>query len=227
VHKPISNWALDDKPRNKMIHKGPVALSNAELVAILIGSGTTSESAVGLSKRMLAEVNNDLNELATLDLAALQAFKGVGAAKAVCILAAIELGRRRVQSTAMERAIINSSASAAALLKPVLSDLSHEEFWVIYLNNSNRFLGLKQISKGGLTGTIADPRKIFKLALELKSTGLILSHNHPSGNLEPSQADKNLTKQMQKAGNALQISILDHLILSSKGYYSFSDEGEI
>ncbi len=222
---PITSWSLDDRPREKLIEKGDKALSDAELIAILIGSGSKDESAVGLAKRILLSTNNNLNQLARLSLKDLQDFNGIGEAKAVSIIAALELGRRRRLEIALEKPKITSSKNAFELMQPIIGDLNHEEFWVIYLNNSNKVLAKNQLSKGGFTGTLVDVRLILKKALEFAATGLILCHNHPSGKLMPSQSDKNLTKKIIEGGKVMDIQVLDHLIVTEKSYFSFADEG--
>ena len=222
---PITSWSLDDRPREKLLEKGNKALSDAELIAILIGSGSRNESAVDLAKRILASTNANLNQLARLSLNDLQDFKGIGEAKAVSIVAALELGRRRRLETALEKPKITSSKNAFELMQPYIGDLNHEEFWVIYLNNSNKVLARQQLSKGGFTGTLVDTRLVLKKALEVSATGLILCHNHPSGKLTPSQSDKNLTKKIIEAGSVMDIKVLDHLIVTEKSYFSFADEG--
>jgi DNA repair protein RadC len=220
----IKSWNEDDRPREKLILKGRVALSDAELVAILIASGSRNESAVSLSKRILGSVENNLNELGKLNIQGLMSFKGIGEAKAVAITAALELGRRRRAEEALEKIKINSSKSVFDLMQPNIGDLPHEEFWIIYLNNSNKVLQTSQLSKGGITGTLVDIRLALKNALQLGAVALILSHNHPSGTLKPSQADISLTKKLTKAGEILDIKVLDHVIITEKAYFSFADE---
>lgn len=219
----IKHWSDDDKPREKLVRKGKSALSDAELVAILIGSGSKNESAVELSKRILASVNNNLNELGKLSIKQLMQFKGIGEAKAVTIAAALEMGRRRRGEEVHRIAKINSSNDAFELLLPQMGDLEHEEFWIVYLNNANKVLLTSQLSKGGLTGTLVDLRIIMKQALEVGAVGLILAHNHPSGTLKPSKADQEVTQKIQKAASALDIKVLDHLIITQQDYYSFAD----
>lgn len=221
----IKNWSQDDQPREKLLYKGKSTLSDAELVAILIGSGNRDESAVSLCKRILASTNNNLGELGKLSINQLMEFKGIGEAKAISIIAALELGRRRRGGEALERKKITSSASVFELLQPLIGDLPHEEFWIVYLNNSNKVIQKNQLSKGGITGTLVDVRLALKTALEVGATGIILSHNHPSGTLRPSEADKQLTKKIKLASESLDIKILDHLIITEKAYYSFADEG--
>ena len=221
----IKNWAEDDKPREKLMLKGKIALSDAELVAILIGSGSRSESAVGLSKRILANVDNNLNALGKLSLKQLMEFKGIGEAKAVTIAAALELGRRRRTEETLELHRITSSKAVFEIMQPIIGELPHEEFWVLYLNNSNKVIYKSQLSKGGITGTVVDVRLIFKTALEQNAVSLILTHNHPSGKLQASDADKDITKKLKIAGEQLDIKVLDHIIITELGYLSFQDEG--
>ena len=220
----IKAWNEDDRPREKLMLKGRIALSDAELIAILIGSGSRDESAVSLSQRIMASVENNLSELGKASVAQLKKFKGIGEAKAITIVAALELGRRRRGQEALERKKITSSESAFELLQPIIGDLPHEEFWAIFLNNANKVLQTLQLSKGGITGTIVDVRLTLKTALQLGAVGMILAHNHPSGTLKPSQADKHLTKKLKLAGESLDIKVLDHLIITEKAYFSFADE---
>ena len=220
----IKNWSQDDQPREKLLNKGKAALSDAELVAILIGSGNREESAVDLSKRILAGVENNLSELGKLSIKQLMHFKGIGEAKAITIMAALELGRRRRSEEALDKKKIISSVSAFELMQPIIGDLQHEEFWIIYLNNSNKVIQKSQLSKGGITGTLVDVRLVLKNALEVGATGIILAHNHPSGNLKPSEADKQLTNKLKVASESLDIKVLDHVIVTEKAYFSFADE---
>lgn len=221
----IKSWALDDRPREKLLAKGKAALSDAELIAILIGSGNRNESAVALSKRILRAVNGNINELAKLSVEKLTEFNGIGEAKAIAIITALELGKRRQLEVALEKPKIGSSKNVANLMQPIIGDLEHEEFWVLFLSNSNKVLAKSQVSKGGLTATIVDVRLLFKRALELASVAIIVCHNHPSGKLQPSVADKSLTAKIKQAGNTLDIKLLDHLIITEKAYFSFADEG--
>lgn len=221
----IKNWAMGDRPREKLIQKGKLALSDAELIAILIGSGNTKESAVELGKRILSGSNNNLNHLGKLSLKQLTQFKGIGEAKAISIIAAMELGRRRRSEEAIEKIKINSSNSVFELLQPIIGELEHEEFWILYLNNANKIIEQFQISKGGITGTLVDVRITLRKALEVGAVSLILAHNHPSGNLNPSEADKQLTRKLKTAAESLDIKILDHVIVTEKSYFSFADEG--
>ena len=220
----IKHWNLDDRPREKLLTKGRTALSDSELIAILIGSGSKAESAVDLSKRILAGAENNLNKLGKLDVKELMQFKGIGEAKAVTIAAALELGRRRSGEEGLKQKKISSSQSVFDLLQPIIGELPHEEFWIIYLNNSNKVLQTTQLSKGGITGTMVDVRLVFKNALQLGAVAVILGHNHPSGTLKPSTADKALTQKLKTAGESLDIKVLDHLIVTENSYFSFADE---
>ncbi len=220
----IKSWAEDDRPREKLLLKGKTALSDAELIAILIGSGSRSESAVDLSKKILNSIDNSINKLGKLSVSELQKFKGIGEAKAISIITALELGRRRRLEEAMELPKITSSKAVFNIMQPIIGELQHEEFWIIFLNNSNKVLYKQQSSKGGLTGTIVDVRIVFKKAIELFATAIILCHNHPSGKLQPSNADKLITTKLKKAGETLDIKVLDHLIITENDYFSFADE---
>lgn len=221
----IKNWSEDDRPREKLLNKGKATLSDAELVAILIGSGSRSESAVDLGKRILASAHNNLNALGKLSIKQLMEFKGIGEAKAITIVAALELGRRRRGEEALPQNKIESSHSVFELMQPIIGELPHEEFWIVYLNNSNKVLHKNQLSKGGITGTLVDVRLVMKTAIEVGATGLILSHNHPSGTLKPSEADKQITQKLKVASESMDIKVLDHLIITEKAYFSFADEG--
>jgi len=222
---PIKQWAEDDKPREKLMLKGKTALSDAELIAILIGSGSPNESAVSLSKRILASVDNNLSALGKLSLKQVMQFKGIGEAKAITIAAAMELGRRRRIEEGAILQKITSSKAVFELMQPLVGELPHEEFWVLYLNNANKVIYKAQLSKGGITGTVVDIRLIFKTALEHNATSVILTHNHPSGKLHASDADKEITKKLKLAGDQLAIKVLDHIIITEMGYLSFQDEG--
>jgi len=224
---PIKDWSEDDRPREKLLQKGKEALSDAELVAILIGSGSRNESAVDLCKRILASTGNNLNALGKMSVKQLTAFKGIGEAKAISIVAALELGRRRRQENALERKKIASSKSVFELMQPIIGELSHEEFWVLFLNNGNQVIAKNQMSKGGMTDTLVDVRLVMKMALEVGAIALILAHNHPSGALKPSDADILLTKKLKIAANSMDIRLLDHLIVTENAYFSFADEGMI
>ncbi len=222
---PIKNWSVDDRPREKMLLKGAAALSNSELVAILINNGTKEESAVELAKQVLKLGKNNLDELGKLSLKEFQKIRGIGTAKAIAIAAALEIGRRRASSALYEKTIVKTSADIATFLRANLKDLSHEVFMAIYLNKSNKILNYKIISSGGLTGTVADPRVILKAALEEGATSIVLCHNHPSGNLKPSVADEILTRKIKDGAALIDIRLVDHIIVSNEGYYSFADEG--
>lgn len=220
----IKHWNEDDRPREKLLLKGRLALSDAELIAILIGSGSRNESAVSLSQRILAAVDNNLNELGKSTINDLTKFKGIGQAKAIAIIAAMELGRRRRVSDVMERKQISSSKTVFDFFQPIIGELPHEEFWILYLNNSNKIIKSERLSKGGITGTLVDVRLVYKEALQAGATAIILAHNHPSGTLKPSQPDIKLTKKLKAAGESLDIKVLDHLIVTEKAYFSFADE---
>ncbi len=220
----IKNWSQDDQPREKLLYKGKSTLSDAELVAILIGSGNKDESAVALCKRILASVDNNLSELGKLSIKQLISFKGIGEAKAITIAAALELGRRRRGEEALEKKKITSSRSVFELMQPIIGDIEHEEFWIVYLNNSNKVIYKNQLSKGGITGTLVDVRLVLKQALEVGATALIFTHNHPSGTLKPSEADKQITQKLKSAAQSLDIRVLDHVIVTETSYFSFADE---
>jgi len=226
-HLSIKSWAEDDRPREKLITKGRQALSDAELLAILLASGSREETAVQLAQRMLNESGNSINKLAKLQLSDLKKFKGVGEAKAVTIAAALEIGRRRTDEQSDEKVQITASKVAYQLFNTVLSDLPHEEFWILFLNRNNRVIQKSCISKGGISGTVVDVRLILKPAIECMASGIILGHNHPSGNLKPSQEDINLTQKVKQAAKLLDIALMDHLIIGDQNYYSFADEGII
>ncbi|TRO65710.1 RadC family protein [Christiangramia sabulilitoris] len=221
----IRKWAEDDRPREKLLQKGKLSLSDSELIAILLGSGSKNESAVELAKRILSSTNNNLSDLGKLSISQLCTFKGIGPAKAVSIAAALELGRRRRLEEALEQKKISSSNSVFEIMQPIIGELGHEEFWIIYLNNSNKVIEKFQISKGGITGTLVDVRITLKKALEVGAVSIILAHNHPSGNLKASEADKQLTNKLKTAAESLDIKVLDHIIVTEKSYLSFADEG--
>jgi len=221
----IKSWAEEDRPREKLLLKGRHVLSDAELIAILIGSGSRKETAVELSKRILNQFGNNLNELAKLSVKELMKFKGIGEAKAISIIAALELGRRRKETEPEKRVKIITSKDAYEYLKPNFLDLPHEEFRVLLLNRSNSIIKNELVSLGGVSGTIVDPKIIFKIALENLTSSIVLAHNHPSGNLKPSEQDIRLTKNIKQAGAILEIAVIDHLIISNEGYFSFADEG--
>ncbi len=221
----IKSWAEEDRPREKLLLKGKHVLSDAELIAILITSGNDKETAVELSKRLLGDLQNNLNELSKVSVKELMKFRGIGEAKAISIVAALELGRRRKDAAATKRDKITTSKDAFDVFQPLLGDLHHEEFWILFLNRANMIIGKQQISFGGMAGTVADPKIIFKAALDSKASSIILCHNHPSGNVKPSEADIRLTKNLVEAGKVLEISVLDHLIVTQNSFYSFADEG--
>lgn len=223
----IKNWSPEDRPREKLVMKGTGALSDAELIAILIGTGTTKITAVELARQMLQHVNNDLHSLARLTVKDLMKIKGIGEAKAITIVAALELGRRRKELEPEAKPKIASSKDAFELLRGDLMDLPKEEFWVLLLNRANRVITKRRISEGGVSGTVADPKIIFKLALEELASGVIVAHNHPSGNLSASQQDIDLTRKLKEGGKLLEIQLLDHIIVAGTRYYSFADNGQV
>ncbi|MFA4850960.1 MAG: DNA repair protein RadC [Bacteroidales bacterium] len=221
----IKQWAEDDRPREKLLMKGKNALSDAELIAILISSGNREETAVDLAKRILKNSNDSIAELSRLTIKDMMKFKGIGEAKAISIAAALELGRRRREEEATQKKQITSSKDVFDIFHPIMSDMTYEEFWILLLNKANKIIGKFSISEGGLIGTVADPVKIFRKAIEYNAIGMILCHNHPSGNIKPSEADMNLTKKMKEGGKLLDISVLDHIIIGEEKYLSFADEG--
>ncbi len=225
--KPLSikSWSPEDRPREKLLTKGTSALSDAELIAILIGSGTASLSAVEVAKKLLQPVNHNLNELARLSVKDLMKTKGIGEAKAITIVAALELGRRRKEQDPETKPKITSSKDAFLLLQGDFMDLPMEEFWVLLLNRAHRVIKKQRVSTGGVSGTVADPKIIFKLALEELASAVIVAHNHPSGNLQASQSDLELTRKLKESGKFLEIQVLDHLIVGGNRYLSLADEG--
>lgn len=220
----IKAWAEEDRPREKLLGKGKQSLSDAELLAILLGSGSRDETAVGLAQRILKSVENDLNELGKRSVVELTKFKGMGEAKAISIVAAMELGRRRQLTDVKERPQIRSSKDGYYAIASMLMDLPHEEFWILLLNRANRVIAREQVSLGGVAGTVVDAKIVFRKAIEGMASSIILVHNHPSGNLQPSQQDIDLTKKLKKAGETLDITVFDHLIITESGYFSFADE---
>ncbi|WP_026710330.1 DNA repair protein RadC [Flavobacterium filum] len=224
---PIKYWAEDDKPREKLLLKGKSSLSDAELLAIILGSGTRNESAVGLSKRILKTTDNSLYSLSKLSFQQLCSFNGIGPAKAISIIAALELAKRKKEESVVELPKIITTKTVFELMHPLLGDLPHEEFWVIYLNNSNQVVHKAQISKGGITGTVVDVRIILKIALEYHALSFILCHNHPSGKLYPSDADLEITNKIKIAAKQLDILLVDHMIVCELGYYSFAEDGKL
>jgi DNA repair protein RadC len=221
----ITDWAVEDRPREKLIQKGTASLSDAELLAILISSGTKDKSAVDLGRELLGAANNNLNNLGKLTIADLKKIRGIGTARAVTIAASLELGRRRKLAEVQDVAQIRSSKDVADIFQPLLSDLLHEEFWILFLNRSNKVINRMKLSQGGISGTVTDVRIVMKKAIECLASGIIVCHNHPSGNLNPSESDSKITQKIKEAGNLMDIQLLDHLIISDKDYYSFADNG--
>ncbi len=223
----IKAWAEEDRPREKLLLKGKAALSDAELIAIIIGSGNEKETAVDVAKRILSSVGNNLNELGRLDVEALKKFKGIGEAKAISIIAALEIGRRRQASSPEEKPVINSSKQAYNILQVELADLPFEAFFILHLNRRKLLIGKQQVSTGGVSGTVVDKRIILKSAIEKLSTSIIIAHNHPSGNVTPSEQDIKITRELKQACSLVEIVLDDHLIIGNGNYYSFSDEGKL
>ncbi len=221
----IKDWAVEDRPREKLLSQGERALTDAELIAILIGSGNLDETAVELSRRILSSVNNNLNELGRKGIEYLKTFKGIGEAKAVAILAAIELGRRRKEAEVFETQKITGSKDVADFFMPLLGDLNHEEFWILLLDRANKIKDHFMLSQGGITGTVIDVRLIMKKALDSGAVSIILCHNHPSGNMRASDSDLKITQKIKQAAKVMDISLLDHLIIGQNRFYSFADEG--
>jgi DNA repair protein RadC len=224
---PIREWAESDRPREKLLLKGRNSLSDAELLAILMGSGSKNESAVDLAMKILRESNDNLIELSKLGVKELTKFKGVGEAKAISIIAAMELGKRRRGAEALEKKKITSSSDVFEYFSSIMGDRTYEAFYILLLNRANRIIREVQISEGGFSGTVADPKKIFKIALENNASSIILCHNHPSGNIQPSDADIKLTHKLKSAGEMLDLPVIDHIILGDEKYYSFADEGQL
>ncbi|MBK9338973.1 MAG: DNA repair protein RadC [Lewinellaceae bacterium] len=227
TYRAIPAWAEADRPREKMLLKGKIALSDAELLAILIGSGTVGQSAVTLAQNILSSVDFNLHELGKRSVSEFCRFKGIGEAKAITIAAALELGRRRQLSDLRERPRIAGSRDAFNAVAPLLTDLHHEEFWLLLLNKANEVFARERLSTGGIAGTVVDVKQLFKIALDARAAAAIAVHNHPSGNLQPSQADIELTRRLRQAGSLLDLPLLDHLIVSERGYYSFADDGAL
>lgn len=223
--RPITSWAEDDRPREKLALKGKHSLSDAELIAILIGSGTRKQSAVELSKEILQSCDGRINDLGKMNMDELMRFNGIGEAKAISIIAALELGRRRKAEEMPTKSQVKSSRDAYEALAPHIADLGHEEFMILLMNRNNQIMGFERISSGGVAGTVVDPKIIFKRALDKKASSIILAHNHPSGNLKPSSQDIKLTKSLVASGALLDLPILDHLIITEQGFFSFADEG--
>lgn len=224
----IRDWAEDDRPREKMLAKGVMALSDAELLAILIGSGNKNETAVELSRRILAECHDNLNELARLSISELcKRFKGIGEAKAITILAAIELGNRRKMADALERKQIKSSAHIFELMEPLLADLLHEEFWLVLLNAANKVIATRRLTQGGTRQTVVDIPLLLKQCLELSAQSVAVAHNHPAGQNFPSAHDNEITTRIKRGCQAIGITLIDHIIVAGKSYYSYADEGNL
>jgi DNA repair protein RadC len=226
-HSTIRNWAEDDRPREKLILKGRHSMSDAELLAILIGSGTRNESAVDLAKNILRISHDNLAELTKLSIADLVKVKGIGQARAVTILAAMELGRRRNESEVLVRDKIKTSRDAYEIFRSTIGDRPYEEFWIILLNRANKVLKKCNISEGGISGTVVDPKKIFKISLDNHASSIILGHNHPSGVVTPSEADCRITKKIVDSGAMLEVTVIDHIIIGEDSYYSFADDGTL
>lgn len=223
----IKEWALEDRPREKLLKRGINSLSDAELIAILIGSGTQNESAVDLSKKLLKTVDNNLNELGKLGIPDLTKLKGIGEAKAITIIAALELGRRRKISEILDKKKITQSKDVFDLFQPIIGDLPHEEFWILLLNRSNNIMERIKISQGGVSGTVIDVKIILKYAIEKLASSIILCHNHPSGNRMPSKADDSITQKLKTGCEFLDVAVLDHIIIANTLYYSYADEGKL
>jgi DNA repair protein RadC len=226
-HFPIKNWAEEDRPREKLQLKGKNSLSDAELIAILLGSGNRSESAVDLAKRILLTAGENLIEVSKMGINDLMGFTGIGEAKAITLIAAMELGKRRNESEVLSKEKIASSRDAYEIFQSVMGDQPYESFWIILLNKANKVIRKCNISEGGVSGTVVDPKKIYKIALDQHASSIILGHNHPSGNIQPSEADLKITKKIRDAGFMLDVAVLDHLIIGDDKYYSFADEGTL
>ncbi|MGI6322571.1 MAG: RadC family protein [Bacteroidales bacterium] len=223
----ITDWAVEDRPREKLIRKGASTLSDAELLAILISSGIKQKSALDLARELLGIVNNNLNSLGKLTIADLRKLNGIGPARAVTIAAALELGRRRKLAEVEDVTQIKCSKNVADIFGPILSDLVHEEFWILFLNRSNKVINRMKLSQGGISGTVTDVRIVMKKAIEYLASGIIVCHNHPSGNLNPSDSDSKITQKIKEAGILMDIQLLDHIIIADKDYFSFADNGLI
>lgn len=221
----LKQWSEDDRPREKLKMMGKSAVSDAELLAVLLGSGTINETVVDLAKRILSSVGNELLRLGKLEVRDLKRFRGIGEVKALTIIAALELGRRRKETESIQKPVIRSSNDVFGYMEGLMSDIQHEEFWVIYLNRSNRIIRREKISQGGIAGTVVDARLIFRGAVDALASGIILCHNHPSGNTQPSSADIQLTRKLVEAGKIMEVPILDHIIIADRFYHSFADEG--
>jgi DNA repair protein RadC len=224
---PITDWAEEDRPREKFVAKGVASLSNAELLAIIMRSGSPEDNAVELARKILGDFKNNLGELGKATVVQLKNYRGMGEAKAIGIIAALELGRRRNTSEVIEKKKIMTSRDIFMLFHPMLSDLPHEEIWILFLNNSNRYMDMQRLSTGGLADTSADVRLIMKMAIERLASGIVLCHNHPSGNATPSKQDISVTRKVREGGALLDITLLDHVIVADNKYYSFADEGTL
>ncbi len=227
THLTIKDWAVEDRPREKLLKKGVQSLSDAEIIALLIGSGTRNESAVELSKKVLKSANNNLNELGKLDISELTKTKGIGQAKAITIQAALELGRRRKISDILNKKKITQSKDVYELFQPIIGDLPYEEFWILLLNRSNKIIEKIKISQGGIAGTVIDVKIILKQALEKLASSIVLCHNHPSGNRNPSKADDTITNKLKNGSEFMDIQVLDHIIIADTEYFSYADEGKL
>ena len=221
---PITDWAEEDRPREKLMAKGVASLSNAELLAIIMRSGSPEDNAVGLAQKILKGFDDNLNELGKATLSQLKTYRGMGEAKALSIIAALELGRRRNTGEIIEKKMFKNSRDIFLLFHPMLSDLPHEEFWILFLSNSSRYMNKQCLSKGGLSNTSVDMRVIMRMAIEQLSPRIVLCHNHPSGNAIPSEYDRQLTRKIKEGGALLDIQLVDHLIIANNSYYSFADE---
>lgn len=221
----IKEWAVEDRPREKMLQNGSRSLSDAELIAILIGSGNLEETAVELSRRILASTGNSLNELGRKDIEYLKQFKGIGEAKAISIVAALEIGKRRKEADVFAKKKITASKDAADYFMPLLGDLNHEEFWILMLDRGNKIKDNFRISQGGISGTVIDVRIILKAAIEKQASSIILCHNHPSGTMQASDADLKITRKIADAAKIMDITVLDHIIIGNNKYLSLADEG--
>lgn len=222
---PIKHLAEDDRPREKFLQKGKSSVSDSELLAIIMGSGNKDETAVELARKILASVDHNWNQLSLLAVKDLMKFKGIGEVKAISIAAALEIGRRKASQEVSKKIVISNSNDAYQVFKNQLSDLRSEEFWAIFLNQSNKVIHISKLTQGGITQSVVDVRILFKTALDHYSTGIIIAHNHPSGSLKPSREDMNITQKIHEAGKLLNVQLLDHLIITQSSYFSFSDEG--
>jgi DNA repair protein RadC len=227
VMNSIAAWPKDDRPREKLVAKGKTVLSDAELLAIILGTGSGEKSAVDLARELLQLVNGDLHTFGRLQLHDLKKIKGVGEAKAVAVLAALELGRRRQHNPMEKRMRISSSMQLYEILKPYFADLNHEEFYVMLLNRNNNVIGARRVSVGGMSGAYVDSKIIYKIAIEMQASAIILAHNHPSGNIFPSEQDEQLTRRIKQFGSLIDMPVLDHIIITDNGYFSFADNGKI